>query len=161
PGGSSRWRSIRTSGASRRASTARKALCSSCSRGTSVPSTNSVASGAGRAVAVTPRSMDAARAGTPYTTACSPRRITLPEELPSFAGQAASLDRDARFVAQGDDALLHDGLGTTLLQDLDGPLDRSLGRPRSAEHGLEQLSPWAATALQGELDEEGAFPRSQ
>src|SRR5690606_38957509 len=83
------------------------------------------------------------------------------EELPSFAGQAASLDRDARFVAQGDDALLHDGLGTTLLQDLDGPLDRSLGRPRSAEHGLEQLSPWAATALQGELDEEGAFPRSQ
>src|SRR5690606_4697464 len=104
-----------------------------------------------------PRSMPTAKAGTPYTTACSPSRITLPLALAITSlntlregtqgpfQELASLGLDvSRFECRGGvsgelvDARLDDTPGPRAFEHFDGALELTRSRARVAVRCLQR-----------------------
>src|SRR6187402_237711 len=133
-----------------------------------------------RALASTPRSMPAAIAGTPYTTACSPSRITLPLARAICRSAPSRSERFGRTGQELDTLPAHAAFefGEACARELRNPgLD---GRPRArrfehrqcgaqlgrgrvgiAHARLQGAKILAARELQARCEQRGAFARTQ
>src|SRR5450755_2980335 len=113
----------------------------------------------GRAIALAPRSMPTASAGTPYTTACSPNRITFPQARPirslisilshtqrvhradqkttPWIHERSSREGRPRLAQERREPALHALFRTRLHHGGEGSLDRLVGGFGLPEHRLD------------------------